>query len=375
MSKPIWDSIKLYFSGDEYFRDICTEIDKAQSEVLLESYIFDLDPIGYRILERLENAAKRGVQCRVLLDGVGSFNWTASLQKKCQESRIQLRIYNPIPFHQSLVKRFSWKSFRRVLMLLKKINKRNHRKVVLIDQHIAFAGGMNVSQVHTKEFMGQKAWRDTGVRVQGPALKLLRISFFQAWRSSRFIFIPKSFSIFRQILRLNNSARLRYTHLRGLNAKLRTAKKRILITNPYFVPRTSVLNSLRKAAQRGVYVGLCLPAKSDVLVVHWAARSLYWRLLKSGVHIYAYQNRVLHAKTLIVDDWATVGSHNLNHRSLMHDLEVEVVLDDAHSVQTLIKQWDEDLKNCVVVTKKDLGNDNLLFQALQRVAYWFRYWL
>lgn len=375
MSKPNWDSIQLYFSGDEYFRDICLAIHQAKSEVLLESYIFDLDAIGHRILDALEAATKRGVQCRILLDGVGSFNWSQAVQRRCQASGIQIRIYHPIPFHQNLVRKISWRSFRRVLLLLKKINKRDHRKVILIDKQIGFLGGMNISQVHTQEFMGEKAWRDSAVRLQGEPLKLLRVTFFHAWRNSRFTGIPKDLAVYKKILQLNSSARLRYSHLRNLNEIFRNAQQRILITNPYFVPRRSVLSSLRKASRRGVYVGLCLPAISDVPFVRWAARSLYWRLLKSGIHIYEYQNKVLHAKTLIVDNWATVGSHNLNHRSLMHDLEVEVVLDDQKSVQELVRQWQIDLRHSKPVTQKDLGNENILFRILGRVAYWFRYWL
>lgn len=375
MSKPIWDSIQLYYSGDEYFRDVIRAIEKAQSEVLVEAYIFDLDPIGHRVLQSLAEAAERGVACYLLMDGVGSFNWSQKVLEQCRANGILVRLFHPIPFHGSVMKRFSWKNFRRFLMLLKKMNKRNHRKVILIDGHRGFLGGLNVSQVHTKEFMGNNAWRDTGVQVQGEALELVRVAFFQAWRNSRFHPIPKALKIYRQLIRLNSSAKQRYSLLRDLNKRFRQAEKRILITNPYFIPRRSVLRSLIRAARRGVYVGLCLPANNDVPLVQWASRSLYARLTRAGVHLFEYQKQVLHAKTLVIDDWATVGSHNLNHRSLLHDLEVEVVLDDAKSIQSLIHRWDLDVQHSRTVTAKVLKMETWPQRILGRMAYWFRYWI
>ncbi len=375
MSKPIWDRIKLYYSGDDYFRDVIIAIENAQSEVLVEAYIFDLDPIGHRVLKSLANAAQRGVACHLLIDGVGSFNWSLKVLEECRETGVLVRLFHPIPFHSSVMKRFSWKNLRRILLLLKKMNKRNHRKVILIDGKQAFLGGLNVSQVHTKEFMGNSAWRDTGVFVEGEALKLLRLAFFHAWRNSRFQPIPKALKIYRQLIRLNSSARQRYALLRDLNRRFQAAEKRILITNPYFVPRRSVLRSLIRAAKRGVFVGLCLPANNDIPLVQWASRSLYSRLTRAGVHLFEYQKQVLHAKTLIIDDWATVGSHNLNHRSLLHDLEVEVVLDDTSSIQSLVHRWDLDVQHSKVVTGKILKMETWPQRILGRIAYWFRYWL
>jgi len=310
-----------------------------------------------------------------MVDGVGSFNWSQALQEHGRKFGISIRIFNPIPFQSKIANRFSWKSFRRILRLLKKINKRNHRKTVQIDRHIAFLGGLNISQVHSEELMEKNVWRDTGVRVTGAGVSLLRISFFQAWRNSKFSFTPARLNSYRKIVRLNSSARWRYLILRDLNSRFRQAKTRILITNPYFVPRRSVLRSLIRAARRGIFVGLCLPANNDVRLVQWASRSLYSRLLKAGVHIYEFQKQTLHAKTLVIDDWATVGSHNLNHRSLLHDLEAEVVLEDKASLTSLIHDWDQDVKQSHSISMATLGKQGLLFRVLARMAYWFRYWL
>jgi len=156
---------------------------------------------------------------------------------------------------------------------------------------------------------------------------------------------------------------------------MKLAEKRILVTSGYFLPRKSVLRGLRRAARRGIFVGLCIPAKSDVWFVKSAAKSLYYRLLKDGVHIFEYQPRILHAKTLIIDDWGTVGSHNLNHRSLTHDLEAEAVITHPENIQKLIEAWDRDVLSSSAITLKDLGKWSWPQRLLSRFAYWFRYWI
>jgi len=283
----------------------------------------------------------------------------------------------------SFLRKISWRSLRRILFLLKKANKRNHRKVILIDRHKSFLGSLNISQVHTKEFMGAKAWRDTGIQVTGGPLHHLRRAWLDAWVTARMEKLHLRHRLGRirvrqkvdEALRLNSTIYWRYFLLRDLNRRMRLAEKRILITNAYFVPRRSVLRSLIKAAQRGVEVGLCLPEQTDVLPVRWASRSLYSRLLRAGVRIYEYQPQMMHAKTLIIDDWATVGSHNLNHRSLTHDLEVEVVLVQPDRVRELSQQWQRDIQHSSEITLSVLGKMTLWSRSMARLAYWFRYWL
>lgn len=375
MSKSNWDSVQLYFSGDEYFRDIGQAIDQARTEVLIETYIFELDPIGLRILQKLESAVSRGVRCRLMVDGIGSFNWALQLENLCRMKGIQFRIFHPIPFQKKWLRTISWRSLRRLLFLLRKINKRNHRKIVLIDGCRLFIGGMNISQVHTQEFMDSRAWRDTCAQVQGDALQIIRLTFFQIWKSEKISFFPRHLKQYRNLVRINNSVRQRFYGLRDLNLRIRNAKKRVLITNPYFVPRVSVLRSLAKAAKKGIEVSLCLPAKNDVPLVQWASRSLYSRLLKSNIRIFEYQNQVLHAKTMIIDNWCTVGSHNLNHRSMLHDLEAEIVISDNDSLEKMTVQWTRDIQNSREITLESLGHRSFVIRSIERMASWFRYWL
>jgi cardiolipin synthase len=233
--------------------------------------------------------------------------------------------------------------------------------------------------------MEEKVWRDTGVRVQGDEVKKILQAFFGAWKKSRFQSVPPPPANFESkrsrqrvahsLLRLNTSAQWRFLLLQDLKRRLRSTKSRILITNAYFLPRQAVLRHLRKASRRGTYVALCLPGKSDVPPVQWASRSLFYRLMKDGVQIFEYQPSILHAKTMVIDDWATVGSNNLNHRSLHHDLEIEAVIEDSLCVQKLVAQFDDDVRHSRKLTFEDLGKMGLMEKILARLTYWFRYWL
>ncbi|MFN7262942.1 MAG: phospholipase D-like domain-containing protein [Pseudobdellovibrionaceae bacterium] len=384
MSINPWQNVQLYFEGDAYFDSVIFQIEQARKQIYLETYIFDYDPIGIKILQALSRAHGRGIKVYLLIDGVGSFNWLPQIQKFCHENQLTLRIHNPLPSQIARVAQKTWRRLRRALVFYRKVNRRNHRKTILIDDDKAFLGSFNITQVHSRKYSGDFAWRDTGVFIQGPEVNRLHEAFLQTWRSSRHPFAVFLLKVIRQklkqksrsnMIRLNNSPVWRLGLLRDLNRRAKAAQKRILITNAYFLPRRSVLKSLIKAAERGIYVGLILPAKTDVPIVQWASRSLYGRLLHAGVQIFEYEPTVLHAKTLIIDDWATVGSHNLNHRSFLHDLEVEAVFQGPQVVNQLLEQWDRDAKASSNIQLKQLGELHLWRRILYRFAYWWRYWL
>ncbi|MFN7728477.1 MAG: phospholipase D-like domain-containing protein [Bdellovibrio sp.] len=387
MSEPL---VQLHFSGDRYFERALEAIASAKEEVLLESYIFDMDPIGLRFFYALEAAHSRGVKVRLLVDGIGSFNWLRELRARCQGAGIALRVYHPLPFSGGL--RLSWKNLRRYLFFIRKINRRNHRKVILIDRKIVFMGSLNITKVHTEEFMDERAWRDTGIELRfhepNHETALLAKAFDRTWRLSALrrlfaqptrLFRPRSGFRFRgpkpSRFRLNSRPWSRYIIFRDLINQIRAAESRILITNAYFVPRRSMLVALRQAARRGIFVGLILPEKTDVWFVRAASQTLYRKLIEAGVHLYEYKPRVLHAKTLVIDDWAAVGSHNMNHRSMLHDLEVETVITSADLIGQLVEQWDHDASVSKLYRLRDLTKFPWHQRGLSRVLYWFRYWL
>jgi cardiolipin synthase len=380
--------VNIFFSGDEYFQAALSDIKTAKKEVLLESYIFHFDPIGIQFLQALSDAKKRGVHVCLVIDGIGSYNWIEKVITWCEDHDVPLRIFHPLPKTIDRLVRKKWRTLRRWLRIFQRSNKRNHRKTIVIDSCVAYVGSFNISQVHSEHYMEDLAWRDTGVRIESSSVQSLRDSFLEIWknirrpwgvgllvRMVRWKKRVRSKSNTRGLFRMNTHYRYRMSLLRDLKKRLETAQNEVLITNPYFLPRRSFLRHLRKASKRGVQVKIMLPAVSDVPVVQWATESLYFKLLRDGVHIYEYQGRMLHAKTLLIDNWCTIGSHNLNHRSFLHDLEVEVALSDSDSIVLLKNQWEKDLEKCKKIEKHHLGQFSLVRRLRSQFAYWWRYWL
>lgn len=385
MSDAFQPQLKLILDGDEFFTFAIEAIQKATREILVETYIFDLDQIGSQVLDALAQARKRGVTVLLLCDGIGSYFSQNDLKQACERLDIPIRFFHPIP-------RGRWGFFsfeiRKWIRFWKVFNNRDHRKVILVDQSIVFIGSLNITQVHSRKVMGEKAWRDTALKLKcepvDPDLIRLRQAFLSTWHRSkpkRFLRFPIPHLKLRnrthqfRWLRINDQISVRMSLARDLRNRIKEAKTRVLITNAYFLPRTSLTLALRKAARRGVFVGLCLPYKTDVWFVREASRSLFRKLLKDNIRIFEYQPSVLHAKTIVIDDWASVGSYNLNHRSSLHDLEVEVAVTEPTTVKQLIRAWDQDLRLSTPMTLHRLNQDTIFRRTLARLLYLLRYFL
>ncbi|MES2803510.1 MAG: phosphatidylserine/phosphatidylglycerophosphate/cardiolipin synthase family protein [Bdellovibrionota bacterium] len=375
-----WSDVKFYFSGDGYFQSILERIQHAVCEVRIEMYMFNFDELGKAVLESLKQAKFRGVEVYLLVDGIGSIGFLADLDDYCRLHKINFKIYHPLPIRLRFLQRFSfkaltWKNIRRFFIMFRKINNRDHRKVFLIDQKIAFVGSQNINKVHSEALSHEKAWRDTGVEVQGaPVAHLVSTSEF-AWKKAKPDGLKYSWRFHENVLHLSARRKHRLSRVRQLVLSFNQAQHRIWITTAYFLPNRKTVKSLGNAAQRGVDVSICLPAKSDMPFMKWTSWLLYDRLLKAGVKIYEYQDRILHAKSFIVDGWATVGTYNFNHRSLIHDLEVEVVIDQPQWIEKLEKQWEIDLKKSKLIKADGKGYSNIFLRLIANVIYWFRYWL
>ncbi len=377
-----WTSRHFFHDGDEYFQAMLKSIREAKHSIWLESYIFEIDAFTKILLEELRKARERGCEVRLLVDGIGSFYWLATLRSLCRQIDIELRIWEPIPRHFTSVRRLLVPVNFRILRILRRLNRRDHRKITLIDQQEAFLGSLNFSQVHCESLMGSKSWRDTGVAVQGPSVKDLKEAFEITWRMTRpgrrrFLKFPDRFkSLYSpqsSKVRLNQGRGHRRYLRRNLLQRIGEARQTILITSAYFLPTRSTLIALRNAARRGVHIAIITPGPSDVPMVKWAAAVASKKLLKWGVRIYEFQGRVLHAKYLIIDGWATVGSANLNHRSFFHDLEVEAIFEDADSLRNLSSQWEQDRLDSTEVTARRLRDRPWYHRILEFFAFRLRY--
>lgn len=387
-SSEFWTKVRFFHDGDDYFDEIEKSIIAAREEVLIETYIFELDGMTRKLLRLLGEFKNRGGHVQILVDGFGSYFWIETLQKICAEYQLEFKVFRPLPRTVRWFRRLWVGVFFRSFFILRRLNRRNHRKTVIIDRKLAYLGSFNWTMVHCKKWMGEKAWRDSGVSLEGSAVEFIRTAFHRSWLHSRWTRLrrltgPKSTHHLslrysgqkRPPLRINTR---RYDKLwlsRDLIKHFKKAEKRIWIASAYFLPKRSFLRALRKAARRGVDVQIIWPGPTDVPAVKWAAQRILVSLIKDGAQIHEYQPTVLHAKYLIVDDWATVGSANFNHRSYFHDLEIESEFDKPEHVLQLMSQWKEDRSHCLTVKLKDLENLPAWQKFLSLIAYRLRYLL
>jgi cardiolipin synthase len=371
----------IYADGESYFSALFSDINQARYSIDLETYIFNRDELGRKIVEALIEACKRGVTVRVLVDGAGSPYWSTNFAKQLENVGAQTRVFHPFPWQLWNLSRSFIKApfLLKSIYLLLKINSRNHRKVTLIDQETAYIGSFNISISHMMPSSGGLGWHDLGVRISETDLSELTNAFENAWHhrpiSERFRDV---FKHIRQdpIIRLNYSWLRRRLLYRKLLQKIYLCKRRIWITNAYFVPDNFLLRRLKEAANRGVDVRVLLPKNSDVLMMPWASSTFYYSLLKSGVKIFEYLPSVLHAKSLILDDWALIGSSNLNHRSLLHDLEVDVKIIDPKAQKELENLFHEDLKQSRELSLASWKTHRPFRQRLLgRLVLYIKFWI
>jgi len=341
-----WLSERVTADFDRYLTEMEQDIAAAKRLVLLEVYIFGDDAIGRRIEAALSAAAARGVKVLLAVDGIGSPGWIERCAGKLSRHGVQVGVYHPPPWQ---VAGFSIPTRQRLAAAgrwFRYINRRNHRKVCVIDGRVAWVGSMNLTRDHSVAEMGDLAWRDTAARVEGESVRILMRAFLAAWRRSWRVVgerLHPSFSLrslhlpqpLDGLVRLNHGLRMRRLYYRDLLARITHAHQRVWIANAYFVPQGSLIEALGAAAANGADVRVIVPAQSDVWFMSFVATTFADALARVGVRLYQYQPRMLHAKTMLIDEWASVGSTNLNHRSLRHDLEADVVLITPASLRAI----------------------------------------
>lgn len=364
--EKIWQTERLLLDGDRFFEALLHDIDRAKTSVCLETYIYRGDVTGQRVAQTLIRAAKRGVKVRLIVDGIGASGWYEKHAPLMESQGVATRVYHPILFSNlwSRVKiDLGVVSHHRKIRgsaLLSRLNRRDHRKMCVIDGQIGYAGSVNITDDHCASIVGERAWRDTSVRVEGGAILDLSVAFDDVWdrchdanakpRWKERLLKPKAPRFFSRFVRFNYTGKLRKKTYRQLLRRMTRSKKRIWITNPYFAPSLSLLRALKKAAANGADVRVLVPRHSDVFFMPWVATAYYSIVMKNGGRIYEYLPRMLHAKTAIIDQWMTVGSSNFNRRSLVNDFEVDLVLSHPPTLAELVATFEKDLKEAEQVT-------------------------
>lgn len=373
-----WTEEEVFFSGDLYFAAVERSIHRATKSVDFESYIFENDVLGRRMVTLLADAARRGLVVRVMVDGIGSPGWVKRFGHTLSSAGAQYKVFHELPWDRYA--RGCPPGQRRVRLqkLLRSLNVRNHRKLIIVDGEEAFIGSMNVAAYHLESALRERSWRDTGARVRGPGVADLQLGFDYIWggrrkrQKLREQLSPPKLSPY---VRLNVTSRMRRKNYFDIVKRIQGARKRIWVENAYFLPHGRILRELSAAARRGVDVTVLVPARSDVPFMPWASLAYSVPLVRAGAKICEYLPRMLHAKVLLIDDWVSVGSTNLNSRSVLHDLESDVVLCHPSSLRAIERQFEVDLQTSACVDSRWFTLASWWKRFLGRIFLLFRYWL
>ena len=333
-----------------FFESLLQAIDNAKLSIDMEYYIFEKDYLGLKFINALFSAANRGVNIRIIVDGVGSANSIFKIIDKLSHQNISLKIYHPLPWQIQLYPyAISEGSFREKLFrFITRVNKRDHRKLCIIDKETLWTGSFNITSDHlgkvnndysTNSRAQSDSWRDYGIICKGNYINDINRDYETLWRNT-----PKRFSehLFKRTWNiLSLKSRLHRNEL--LLKLIDQSTVHIWITSAYFSPSSKILKAIKAAAKRGVDVKIIVPIKSDVLFFPLLTSTYYSDLLRSGVNIFEYRYGILHAKALIIDDTYILGSTNLNHRSYLHDLELDLIVHTAKAKQDLRLSFEQDL--------------------------------
>ncbi len=368
-----WFTEKLFLDNDDYLNDLIQEMELAKKSIEMEVFTFEDGVLAQRLLRVFKNAVLRGVSVRLIADGWGSPYFWNKIGPELEQAGVKIRLYRALPWrHQRHHADEPTSPFFKFWYRVKRINRGFHRKVTIIDRKAAWVSSINVSDVHLKEVYGKNAWADIGARFTGPAISFMLVAFNRIFYKKKW---PRFFKKTSTPLVLLNDSfimRRRTTYIQ--KRRLKRARRRIWIQNPYFVPERTLLRSLYKAAAREVEIKVIIPEKNDQPLVKLLSFALLEQLIQRGIKIYEYQTRFAHKKVLIVDGIYTIGSTNFNHRSFLHDLEVEVLLTSSDSKQQLENGFTDDLKESIEITAAWFKNHSWFYRVAGRVLFFLRYW-
>ncbi|WP_270182503.1 cardiolipin synthase [Alkalihalobacillus sp. CinArs1] len=355
---------KLLLNGSDTFPAIKEEIKKAKTYIHMEYYTFRSDELGKSIIELLVEKAKEGVEVRVLYDSIGSHNLSRASKNALRAAGASVQQFLPIKygfFNQT-------------------VNFRNHRKIIVIDGRTAFVGGLNIGDEYAGDYNNRNYWRDTHLLVKGEIISAVHGVFLMDWEymSGESLLSEKYLETYdvegdggAQVVPSGpDTKRSAMTDL--YFSLITTAKDRVWIATPYFVPNKALRAALSIAAMRGVEVKLIVPEVSDGFLTQYATRSYFSQLLEYGVEVYMYQRGFLHQKIMIVDDdIATIGTANMDMRSMHLNFEVNVFLFQANTITDLINAYQEDIKDSIKVDKNRYNERGLLHRTKESFARLF----
>ena len=374
------NKVTLLFDGPATMKEMMAAASAAKTSINLETYIFDQDPIGLQFADVLIEKRKQGVTVNVLHDSVGTLSTPKEFFERMKNAGINMLAFNPVNPAARVGK---WE-----------LNNRDHRKLMVVDGKVAFTGGINISSTYANSsfFRSKRApdatdaskvgWRDTHVKVEGPAVASLQWSFVNNWvhqeagELPEADYFPALAPVGDKIMRVLATEPDRPSEIyKAFMLAIQESKSTVHITSAYFVPDRQFVEALCSAAKRGVDVRLVLPGVTDHGLVFHAGRAFYDELLASGVKIHNLQVAILHAKTAVIDGtWSTVGSANIDRRSFLHNYELNVVVVDPGFGRDMESAFSEDLRDSREVTLEQWRHrpwsDRVKEFAARLTEYW-----
>lgn len=363
------NQVEVYTDGMEKFQALAEELKRAEHFIHMQYYIMKSDEAFDMLRPILEEKARCGVRVRILFDSMGCRKMRKRDWRSLKEAGVELAEFFPA----------------KLKVIPIRINYRNHRKIVVIDDRVGFVGGFNVG----REYLGMdeyfQYWRDTHLKLNGSAVRALNVRFVLDWN-----FVTKQ-NLFEQyeseqlepvVLRddftfdhagiqivssgpdsMNQTIRDNYIRM------IHKAKKSIFIQTPYFVPDQAVLSAIQIAAMSGVDVRVMIPCKPDHMFVYWATYSYINDLLEAGAQCYTYDAGFLHAKVMTIDGMiASVGTANMDIRSFKLNFEVNALIYDKKVVEELEKRFEKDIEQCTQITSLEYGQRSRLIRFKEQVS-------
>ena len=346
--------VQFYIDGEQFYPAMLEAIDGANKFILMEMYLFESGRISDQFIGAFIGASRRGVIVQLLVDAYGALGLAVSDREKLRRSGVELTFYNPLLFSK----------FKKNLF-------RTHRKYLIIDGYKVFVGGAGI----TDSFAGKKAWRETLIEIQGRVVadwQSLFIDNFKKWSNDSISALYDVEPLKKQ--KADVSARLAYTtggsHLeikKVLLNRINNSQQTVWLASAYFIPSRKIRKALRRAAQNGKDVRLLLPGPiTDHPSVRYASRRYYARLLRFGVRIFEYQGRFTHTKILLVDDWFSIGSSNMDRWNFRWNLEANQEIENSKVAGQAYDILSNDFNNCYEVTYQEWCTRSII----QRIKEW-----
>lgn len=340
------NKVEIFTDGHSKFDALIADMESAKEYIHLQYYIFTDDNTGTRVAETLMRKAREGVKVRVIYDHIGSINTKSKFFRRMTEAGVAVYPFFRVTFP----------------VFATRINWRNHRKIAIIDGKVGYIGGMNIADRYING-VSYGIWRDTHLRITGPAVGGLQYSFAIDWNFMGQPLLEESAdtSIHNEphftagIQMMTSGPTSTWSNIAMVFQKaIANAKRCVFLQTPYFLPTESLLRTLQAVALAKVDVRIMLPAKSDSAILTYASRSYIRECLLSGIKVYLYEGGMLHAKTVLVDDeFVSVGSTNFDFRSFEHNFESNVFIYSQEINSQMREIFLEDLTQCVRISPSE----------------------